>query len=153
VAKRIINSLIYQLGSQDQQVRSALVAVFRNDPDVATKPLWHTIDELVLGALKVMKQATPVVLAIDALDECDAENGSEGGDLLPLLAFAVRQLSGRVKLFITSREEQSISSMFDEITVKHGQHGAIQLHRIEHVIVRSDIRIPRGSLQRNRLSL
>jgi hypothetical protein len=140
VAKRIINSLVYQLGSRDQHMRSALIAIFREYEDIATTSLKQIIEQLVLGGLKATKRAAPIVLAIDALDECDAENGREGGDLLPLLAFAVRRLSGSVKLFITSREEQSITGMFTDITAKHGQHGTIQLHKIEQHIVSSDIR-------------
>jgi hypothetical protein len=138
-AKMIINSLIYQLGNRNQQIRSALVAIYRDERDIATRSLRQIIEQLVGKALEATNQASPAILTIDALDECDAENGREGGDLIPLLAFAIHRLSGRVKLFITSREEKSISGMFDDITAKHGQHGAIQLHRIEQHIVSSDI--------------
>jgi hypothetical protein len=140
VAKRVVSSLVFQLGSLDPQMRSAAVAIFRKDRLIATRHLRQIIDELVRGASEAREQGTPIILAIDALDECDAENGREGGDLLPLLAFAVRQLSGRIKLFITSREEQSIARMFNDITAKQGQHVTIQLHNIEQHIVRSDIR-------------
>jgi hypothetical protein len=141
VAKRIMNSLVYQLGSQDQQILSAFVAAFRSDRDIATRSLKQTIERLVWKALEVTRQAAPLILAIDALDECDAENGQEGGDLLPLLAFAVCRRLGSVKLFVTSREEHSISRMFEEMETQHRQHGVyIQLHMIEQDIVRSDIR-------------
>jgi hypothetical protein len=105
------------------------------------RPLKKMIDDLVLGALKATKQITPIILVIDALDECDKENGREGGDMLPLLAYTVHQFSGSVKLFITSREEQSISRMFDDITMKYRHHhDALRLHKIEQDIVQSDIR-------------
>jgi hypothetical protein len=139
-AKRIITSLAYQLGSLDPQMRYATVTAFRNDPFIAMRPLQQTVEQLVWGALKATKQITPIILVIDALDECDKENGREGGDMLPLLAFTVRRLSGSVKLFITSREEQSISRMFDEIKAKYGHHDALRLHKIEQDIVQSDIR-------------
>jgi hypothetical protein len=95
-AKMIIKSLIYQLGIRNPQIRSAFVKIFRDKRDIAKGSLRLMIQQLVEKALGAEKQETPIILAIDALDECDAESGREGGDLLPLLAFALQNLSGRV---------------------------------------------------------
>jgi hypothetical protein len=83
---------------------------------------------------------SPLILVIDALDECDREAGREGGDLLPLLASSIRSHHGFIKLLITSREEPSISSMFRDIQSQQAKHTTVQLHNLDRNIVSADIR-------------
>jgi hypothetical protein len=140
-SQKILYSIIYQIGSISRLTKAALIAAYNSDPDIKTRPLLQQVEQLLEKPLKRLGTVlVPIVLVIDALDECDMEAGREGGDLLPLLARVVRQLPRTVKLFITSREESTISRMFTDIQNTHGGHDAVRLHLIDDFIVKSDIR-------------
>ncbi|EPS35788.1 hypothetical protein H072_10712 [Dactylellina haptotyla CBS 200.50] len=77
--------------------------------------------------------ATPVVILIDALDEC--ENESDAGLIFELLAQLQDLKVIDVRLFITSRPE--ISPDFDGIT--KGKHKELILHDIQQSTIKHDI--------------
>jgi WD40 repeat protein len=137
---RVLNSLVYQLACRDDGMRSCICAALRADPDLASASLNKQILSLVVDSLRkrtdVLEQ---IVLVLDALDECDKENGYEGGQLLPLLVEALIDLP-TVRLFVTSRDEVSIGGMFARVVRQRpGASETIALHNIEHAIVQTDI--------------
>jgi hypothetical protein len=73
---------------------------------------------LITDALRTanVDQFDPVLIVLDALDECDKEGGREGGDIIPLLFHHLFSLPFRIKVIITSRPEASIRKMLDEGT-------------------------------------
>jgi hypothetical protein len=137
---RILNSLVYQLACRDSDMRSCICAALRDDPDLAGASLNKQILSLVVDPLRKRTDALEqIVLVLDALDECDKENGYEGGQLLPLLVEALIEFPA-VRLFVTSRDEFSIREMF--ANVLHERPGAsetVALHNIEEAIVQTDI--------------
>jgi hypothetical protein len=137
---RVLNSLVYQLACHDDEMRSCICAALRADPDLAGASLNKQIPLLVAAPLRKRTDAhEQIVLVLDALDECDKENGYEGGQLLPLLVEALIGLPA-VRLFVTSRDEVSIHRMFDSVVCKRpGASQTVALHNIEQVIVQSDI--------------
>jgi hypothetical protein len=81
-----------------------------------------------------------LVIVIDALDECaEDDTGHPGGELLPCLLRGLRQLSGRVKLLLTSRAEQEILQMFNDASLGL-QQKVMQLHDLDGAMVRADVR-------------
>jgi hypothetical protein len=139
--RRIFHSIVYQLCSGSSQIRTAVVKALRDDRDVTTKSLSEQMLKLLAEPLKAMARPTqPVLLVIDALDECDMVNG-QGGIFLPLLAQVVLRFGGMVKLFVTSREDQTIGNMFRGIKDNHGEHDTVQLHSLDQSVVQSDIRL------------
>jgi hypothetical protein len=137
---RILNSLVYQLACHNDEMRSCICAALRADTDLAGASLNIQIPLLVAAPLRKRTNGLEhIVLVIDALDECDKENGYEGGQLLPLLVEALIDFPA-VKLFITSRDEVSIHRMFASVVRKRpGASETVALHNIEQDIVQSDI--------------
>jgi hypothetical protein len=137
---RVLNSLVYQLACHDDEMRSCICAALRSDPDLASASLKEQILSLVVDPLRkrtdVLEQ---IVLVLDALDECDKENGYEGGQLLPLLIEALIEFP-TVRLFVTSRDQVSIGAMFASVVRKRpGASETVALHNIEQAIVQTDI--------------
>jgi hypothetical protein len=137
---RVLNSLVYQLACHDDEMRSCICAALGADPKLAGASLDEQILSLVVDPLRkrtdVLKQ---IVLVLDALDECDKENGYEGGQLLPLLVEALIDFPA-VRLFVTSRDEVSIGAMFASVVRKRpGASETVALHNIEQAIVQTDI--------------
>jgi hypothetical protein len=137
---RVLNSLVYQLACHDNAMRSCICAALKSDPDLACASLNGQILSLVVDPLLKRTDALEqIVIVLDALDECDKENGYEGGQLLPLLVEALIDLPA-VRLFVTSRDEVSIRRMFASVVRKRpGASETVALHDIEKAIVQSDI--------------
>jgi hypothetical protein len=137
---RVLNSLVYQLARHDDEMRSCICAALRADPDLASASLNKQVLSLVVDPLwKRTDVLEQIVLVVDALDECDKENGYEGGQLLPLLVEAPIDFPA-VRLFVTSRDEVSIGAMFVSVVRKRpGASETVALHNIEQAIVQTDI--------------
>jgi hypothetical protein len=90
---KVLNSLVYQLARHDDEMRNCICATLKADPDLAGASLNKQILSLVVDPLRQRSDALQqIVLVLDALDECDRENGYEGGQLLPLLVEALIDL-------------------------------------------------------------
>jgi hypothetical protein len=137
---RILNSLVYQLACHDDEMRSCICAALRADADLAGASLNIQIPLLVADPLQKRTDVQEqILLVLDALDECEKENGYEGGQLLPLLIEALIDFPA-VRLFITSRDEVSIRRMFASVVrTRPGASETVALHNIEHAIVQTDI--------------
>jgi hypothetical protein len=137
---RILNTLVYQLACHDDKMRSCICAALRADADLAGASLNIQIPLLVTAPLRKRTDVQEqIVLVLDALDECDKENGYEGGQLLPLLLDALVDLPA-VRLFVTSRDEVSIRQMFASVVRQRpGASETVALHNIEKAIVQTDI--------------
>lgn len=138
-AERIVQTIVYQLAIQQQEVSSTVIEALQSSRDITTRPLAEQVEELLIKSLEAWKDTNPpLLLVLDALDECDKVGGREGGDLLPLLVSAVRKLSGRVRLLITSREEPAIMRTLATLGLTSNLN-SIRLHHIEDSVVKDDI--------------
>jgi hypothetical protein len=95
--------------------------------------LKDQLDILLISPLKEVDSVTgPIVVVIDALDECaDQEKAKK---LVQLLFVHLPQLSFTVKLLVTSRREDHILAMF-----KRQSHAQFVLHDVEASVVQGDI--------------
>jgi hypothetical protein len=134
----ILRSVAYQLARQDSGVANSVCSAIRDYPDLASaRPLHEQVSGLLVTPAQSLRQDGCLVLVIDALDECALDaRGRHGGDLLPLLVRAILQLSGRVRLLITSRLESSIRAAFVDLTAQ-AQHKVVQLHDLDRSMVRT----------------
>jgi WD40 repeat protein len=136
-AKNILHSFVYQLAHCITSYRDSVTQILAEEPDLLSRPLSMQVGKL-MGSLKY---SDPVILVLDALDECDRNHlGHEGGKLLQLLAQSFHMLGGHVKLLVTSRDESTIHNIFDDIRASALTSRVLQLHDIDHGVVRSDIR-------------
>jgi hypothetical protein len=137
-ALKAIHTIAYQLAvSGSSQSRQAICRALQERPDLLTKSLQEQVSALVTEPLRHMP---PLVLVIDALDECETVGlGRKGSDLLSVLADSVCSLA-HVKLFVTSRNEVGLRKAFASVIQRNAAQ-IVQLHEIEKSTVQEDIRV------------
>jgi hypothetical protein len=141
-APNIIRTLAYQLARHQQPVATALCGILRDTPELAAaESLSKLVSELFNKSAEAVSPGAGLILVIDALDECTEDaQGRPGGDLATLLVRGLLQLSGRLKLLITSRAEPTIQRIFEDLSAD-AQQAVLQLHDLDRAMVRSDIKI------------
>jgi hypothetical protein len=140
-AAAVVPTLAYQLAYRHETLREALCLAISSDRDVHERVIASQTKTLLSDALANIKHVfpLPLLVVLDALDECDKENGREGGDLIPIILRSLQALPFSVKIFVTSRPEASIVNMFGQSTLREATF-VLALHRdIEQEIVQSDI--------------
>jgi hypothetical protein len=140
-APNVVRTIAYQLARQQRAFADALSSTLHDSPDLAfSEVLQRLATELLFKPAGVLAESIGLVFVIDALDECTDDNlGRPGGELLPLLLRGLLQLSGRVKLLLTSRNEPAIVRMFEDASLGM-QRAVVQLHDLDSAVVRADIR-------------
>jgi WD40 repeat protein len=141
-APSIIRTIAYQLARQRPVFAHAVSTTLRDSPDLASSQgLQKLAPGLLFNPANVFAADSGLLVVIDALDECvEDSSGRPGGELLPLLLRALLQLSGRIKVLLTSRAEPEIKRMFDQASLG-SQNTVVQLHDLDSAVVRSDIEI------------
>ncbi|CUA73492.1 putative WD repeat-containing protein all2124 [Nostoc sp, PCC 7120] [Rhizoctonia solani] len=131
--KLILPTIAYQLARFSDPFRGALVQVLERDPDVHTKALRVQFQRMILEPLQGVRDSLPnnLVVAIDALDECDDGNGVER--ILEVLLEQASDLP--VKFLISSRPEYHIRDRIGK-SVRKTQ---VTLHELEEKMVKADI--------------
>jgi hypothetical protein len=140
-AAGVIPTVAYQLACRHEVFRDAVCGAVSLDRDICERQVARQAKTLLTDALERSGRALPLPLLIvlDALDECDKENGREGGDLIPVLLHSLEKLPFGVKIFVTSRPEPSIMNMFSRADIQ-GSTVGLALHRdIEQSVIREDI--------------
>ena len=115
--RRILPSIAYTLARAYEPYRNCVLEVFDDEPDISSNSLTYQLNALFFKPLSNLKQQQrtpeqPLVVVIDALDECgDNKSRMEIAQSLSQIAALVPWL----KFFITSRPlpalEQRFSSM------------------------------------------
>jgi hypothetical protein len=138
--KKVIPTLAYQLARYDG-LRPGIVAAVDADRDVGTAATSIQALRLLFDTLRLLSSppSSPLLIVLDALDECKKDmNQTHGGDLIPILLAGLKDVPF-VKVFLTSRPEPSIENMFMDDDV-HGAARTLALHRdIEKITIQSDI--------------
>jgi hypothetical protein len=140
-APNIVRTIVYQLARQHQAFSKVIERLLQDSPDLASsESLQKLAVELFLKPVRALPADAGLVIVIDAMDECiEDKSGRPGGKLLPLLLRGLLQLSGRIKLLLTSRAEPEIVQMFSLASLG-SQHVVMRLHDLDGAVVRSDIR-------------
>jgi hypothetical protein len=128
----ILPTIAYQLAHYQSPFCASICTSLSFDKDVRDRGILAQARVLFDNLSHVALSDTPLLIVLDALDECHLENGCEGGDAVPLLLAKFASLPS-VKILITSRVEDTIKCMFD------GVNSRLALHDIEADIVQSDI--------------
>ncbi|KAG8991248.1 hypothetical protein FRB94_012623 [Tulasnella sp. JGI-2019a] len=93
------------------------------------------LQKLIISPLQhVTPQSKPLLIVLDALDECQKEGAKE---LLRLLLSEASKIPFPLKVLVTSRPEPHLRTIFNHADNVH----QIFLHDIEASIVKSDIRL------------
>lgn len=131
--KLFFGTITFQLSWYDHKFATQIGMALEQALDAATKQLPGQFKELIINPLQnVCTSSTcPILILIDALDDCKAQNAKE---ILPLLVTKISKLSF-FKVFISTRLELHIC----DILHLQRHHKQFYLHEIEHSIVETDI--------------
>jgi hypothetical protein len=135
----IIPTLAFQLASVNSAYRRKLCDVLKEHPDAPSRAQQYQLKELLLHPLKEVPSLPPYLIIIDALDECDKERGTEGGDLIPLILRELPTSGLNIKVLITSRPERSIQEMFKVTGHEINIHDTTVLHDMDESAAKEDI--------------
>ncbi|KAJ2922378.1 hypothetical protein H1R20_g14711, partial [Candolleomyces eurysporus] len=128
-----VHTIAFQLAHYDASYGSAIAAAMTSNPDALDKVLSQQFNLLVAKPLTSLleQRATPLVLVVDALDECAEPDASA---IMNLLISSVPQLPN-MKVFLTSRPERALRNKYMGTNYAHIFH----LQEIEDLIVEKDI--------------
>ncbi|CAE6434144.1 unnamed protein product [Rhizoctonia solani] len=129
----IIPTIAYQLARFSDPFRYALLEALDHDPDVPTKALQVQFKRMILEPVKKVMHSLPkkVVVVVDALDECDNNNGVE--QVLEILLERASELP--IKFLVSSRPEYHIREMI----FKSNLQEQLILHNLDENMVKEDI--------------
>jgi hypothetical protein len=132
---RILHTFAYQLAISSDRIRPHVLSALRAPQDVTQEPMHEQIKQLLAGPIEnAQLRGRTIMFVIDALDECQkSAGGVEGGPLIELLARILQHQP--VKLLVTSRQEDSIVTMFQSLS-----HVPLRLHEITSAMVEADVR-------------
>ncbi|KAG8720973.1 hypothetical protein FRC09_008694 [Ceratobasidium sp. 395] len=133
---RIVPSISYRLSLFSVPFRHALASVLEDDEDAYNQPLQKQLDVLFAKPLRETTDTFPanVVIVIDALDECDDQDG-----VAKVITTLLSHAAGLpVKFFVTSRPEPKIVDQMQKKEAE-GVRCELRLHELKSTVVRQDI--------------
>lgn len=126
-------TLAFQLALHDAHIGAHIATTLRAKPNIWDKTLALQIQHLVVEPIRNAGAQTPLILVVDALDEClplDAKS------ILNLLAQNIQSMPN-VKIFLTARPESYIETLLKA----KGNFQPFYLHEIEPSIAKHDIKL------------
>jgi len=109
----VVPTLCYKLASFDPTIRAAVCAQIEHDPSITEASLRVQFTKLLrepLSSLVALCNKGPVIIVLDAFDECG--NASSRRDLLALLAHDLAKFPPTFRFLITSCREPDIEATF-----------------------------------------
>jgi hypothetical protein len=137
----IVPTIAYQLALWRDELRGPICDAVSENINIADQLMAEQVDTLLVRSFEknpLESKPSCAVLVLDALNECDKDKGTEGGDLLPLLIQSLSKIPFPVKIFVTSRPEHSISMMLKQPELC-GPTNVFVLHAVALTIVAADI--------------
>ncbi|KAG8718695.1 hypothetical protein FRC08_004645 [Ceratobasidium sp. 394] len=135
--KHIVPTISYQLSLFSHPFRSALSQVLAANPDAHNQPLPDQFRQLILEPLDKIKESLPtdLIAVIDALDECEEDEGV--GRILDVLLSHAQDLP--LKFLVAGRPDAKI---LDRMRRPQGGHLPLELrlHELGRSTVQQDIR-------------
>jgi hypothetical protein len=134
VPSAIIPTLAYQIARYQPPFRPSICASIASDEDIRDRSIASQAKTLLSHLSSSAPPAAPLLIVLDALDECHLEDGCEGGSAIPLLLAQTASVPC-IKILLTSRMEDTIKRKLGKLI-----DCQITLHDIESTIVQDDIR-------------
>ena len=103
----LIRTLAYQLAMFDARFGAAISRLVTDNGNIAIMPLEFQFENLLLNTLTSVEwSGGPIVLIIDALDECGRE--ADRRDLMQALSKGFSNLPSFIRIMVVSRQESDI---------------------------------------------
>ncbi|KAG5636925.1 hypothetical protein H0H81_006358 [Sphagnurus paluster] len=137
-ARLIFPTFAHHFARCDIQLRNAILRVIKETPDIGHALPAEQLAKLLIGPLQstCMASPRPIVLILDALDECAGGRAPES--ILTALAMEIKAVSC-LKVFVSSRPTASTNDAFLDDTLRKRREVFV-LHDVEKDVVDSDIR-------------
>ncbi|KAL5327994.1 hypothetical protein ACEPPN_005700 [Leptodophora sp. 'Broadleaf-Isolate-01'] len=139
-ARKFVTTIAAQLASTSPELKKRIDDAVASNNRIRDLGLYDQWEKLVLGPMAKLGKdqfPLPVVIVVDALDECDSED--DISLLIQCLAATTTVESVELRVFVTSRPDQPINLGFDGIT--RDAHRDFILHDIEQSIVDQDLEL------------
>jgi hypothetical protein len=110
----VVQTLAYLLALYDHRIGDAISAVVKENPTIADDNIYFQFKKLLLEPLSSLVDLQfegPVVVVLDALDECG--NPEERKPLLKVLAEESARLPSFLRVIVTSRPDYDILCQFE----------------------------------------
>jgi hypothetical protein len=137
-AAAVIPTILYQLATHHPVFRTPICTAIKADPAVRDRGIATQIQRLLNNLHNADMIPRPLLIVIDALDECDPGDNDVGVFVIRSLIDTLARLPS-FKLFVSSRVERNIKNMFTSDSLAARK---LALHYdIEEHVVSSDISI------------
>jgi NACHT domain len=139
-AGKFFTSIAVQLANKSASLGHYICEAIVENRGIASQSFCDQWDQLVLGPLSKLDNhpsQSPLILVVDALDECEDENDIR--IIVQLLAKARSLRKFRLRVFLTSRPEVPIRYGFYQIG--NSEYRDLILHNISPAVVDHDITI------------
>ncbi|KAF9056729.1 WD40-repeat-containing domain protein [Rhodocollybia butyracea] len=112
----VIRTIAFHLGRSNIYVASAICTAIDSDHALIDSPIHTQFQKLLLEPLTAVHNHIhgPIVVVLDALDECG--NAESRRSLVSLISNEFPKLPAAVRFFITSRPDSDIASKFENQT-------------------------------------
>lgn len=139
-ANKLFTSVASQLVGKSAILRGLICEAVARHRDIAHQTLRDQWTQLIFRPLRELEATSlelPLMVVIDALDECENEHDIRG--VIQLFAEAGHLGKGRLRIFITSRQETPIRLGF--IEMPEDQHQDFVLHDVSSSIIDHDLSV------------
>ena len=134
-AKMFFTTLAFQLSTLSETLSYTISEAIGTNQDIVNKRFHEQWRHLICGPLEKCPLHHPILVVIDALDECDSEN--DVGELLRVISRVKDIHACSLRFFITSRPETSIRLGFHNMP--EIVHHDLMLHSIPRSVIEHDI--------------
>lgn len=137
---KLFSTIAADLARRQPATAHHIKSAIDNDPTILRKTLREQFDKLIWDPILMIslgvQRTEPIVIIIDALDECDREDDIRL--MIRLFSRAVTLQSIQLKIFLTSRPDLPVRLGFKAID---GKFRAMILHEIPEPVVERDIHV------------
>lgn len=139
-AKLLFSTLAKQLGGTIPQILPSIQNAIKDDSDISGRAHKEQFEKLILQPLIALNPSStsgsPMLIVIDALDECDQVDHVR--EILELLPYVQESRSVQLRFLLTSRPDLPIRLGFQG-TIDHHQH--LMIHKSPSSVIEHDIRL------------
>jgi hypothetical protein len=139
-AGKFFTTIAMQLANNSPALKDYICKAIDENKDIASQAFRDQWNQLVLRPLSMLtadSRLPPLILVIDALDECEGEEDVH--TILQLLAETRGLGEIRLRILVTSRPETAIRLGFENIP--SGEHENFILHNISESIIEHDLTV------------
>jgi hypothetical protein len=140
-AKTFFTTVAFQLSKLSETLGYTISEAIRTNPEIINKNFQEQWRHLIHEPLERCPLPDPIVVVIDALDECDSEQGEQDVQKLLRVIAQVKDIHAcSLRFFITSRPEVPVKHGFDSMRpyVKFYDYA---LHEMDDPVVERDITV------------